>query len=179
MIFCVNERGSGSVNLLTNCREGALIPAFPLFYVQKFGITEKNRYLCNNQRCCWEILITKTMDSCKVNRKFMDSYEVYQKLEDMPKEKYIKSITAADRIALELEAMTLRNAVLELGKYPQKLVMSQREGKRLKEDNERLRKAVAGIYETFKKKALKFIVESNIVTKDLNLFKEIFSSYLK
>ena len=165
----MNERGSGSVNLLTNCREGALIPAFPLFYVQKFGITEKNRYLCINQRYCWEFLIIKTMDS----------YKVYEKLKEISEERYAESLSAADRDALENEAMTLRKAVLEIGEFVLKLYTAQQQIKRLKEDNERLRKAVSGIYDAFKKKALKFIVESNIVTKDLNLFKEIFSSYLK
>jgi hypothetical protein len=109
----------------------------------------------------------------------MDSYKVYEKLKEISEERYAESLSAADRDALENEAMTLRKAVLEIGEFVLKLYTAQQQIKRLKEDNERLRKAVSGIYDAFKKKSLKFIVESNIVTKDLNLFKEIFSSYLK
>lgn len=99
----------------------------------------------------------------------MDFEEVFERLEKIGDVKYEISLNNVEKEELVDEALVLKDAFMDL--YESR--------KALKEDNERLRKMVQQIYEAFKRKALKYIVNSSMNTKDLNLFKEIFSTYLK
>lgn len=116
----------------------------------------------------------------------MNCFKIYKKLKKIDADVYRESVRKAEREDLERETLALRNAVLELGNSIQYEDALQSENdelyekiQTLEDDNERLRKAVTGMYDTFKKYSLKFIVESDLSTDDLNLFKQIFKSYLK
>lgn len=113
----------------------------------------------------------------------MEIEEIYSKLMKIG-DNYEASVKNAPKEQLETETIALKNAFLELyDEYSKLEEISELDAlydiKKLKEDNERLRKMVQQIYEAFKKKALKYIVNSKMDTEDLNLFKEIFSTYLK
>lgn len=110
---------------------------------------------------------------------FMETEEIYYKLMKIG-DNYEASVRGVTREELENETIVLKNAFITLYEECQELEeMNERDTYKLKEDNERLRKMVQQIYEAFKKKALKYIVNSKMDTEDLNLFKEIFNTYLK
>lgn len=110
---------------------------------------------------------------------FMETEEIYYKLMKIG-DNYEASVRGVTREELENETIVLKNAFITLYEECRELEeMNERDTYKLKEDNERLRKMVQQIYEAFKKKALKYIVNSKMDTEDLNLFKEIFNTYLK
>lgn len=109
----------------------------------------------------------------------------------IPRENYLETVKAMKRNELENELMTLMDAldefcqVLEVWDVKSDAVLDVyaayevSDVKELKEDNERLRKAVHNIYDEFKKRALKFIVSGVSTGEQLQIFKEIFATYLK
>ena len=144
----------------------------------------------------------KSIDKLRItnNKTSMTGKETYDRLTEIDVNTYAASVTAVEKEKLVEEVMVLRNAVLELGDicsilntfsiekaecfndeldYLYDINQLKKENKALTEDNNRLKKAVHNIYEAFKAKSLQFIVNSDISSDDLKLFKEIFKSYLK
>lgn len=113
----------------------------------------------------------------------MNGIEIYKMLRNIKPESYAESRAAVEREDLEKEVTILRDAVVELGGICDLLGVNHIEDAcryvGLADENDRLRKAVHGIYDVFKAKALKFIVDSDLSIDDLKLFKNIFKTYLK